>query len=87
MPDLRKLLNDIKWTEDLAKVEVWYRHRGAPQNMKMITGTEIVSIGKSFLETTIATIPYHRILRIINNGVTVFDRWSLQKNHKSDKQL
>jgi len=87
MPRLRDLLNEIKWTKDLNKIEIWYLHRGAPHNTKIIPGTEIISLGKSFLETTTATIPYHRITKIIYDGETIFDRWDLQKNHKTDKQL
>jgi uncharacterized protein (UPF0248 family) len=87
MPSLRDLLNEIKWTKDLGKIELWYRHRGAPHDTKVITGTEIVSLGKSFLETTTATIPYHRIIKIVYDGETLFDRWEIQKRSKTNKQL
>ena len=87
MPSLRDLLNEIKWTKDLSKIEIWYRHRGAPHNTKIIPGTEIITLGKSFLETTTATIPYHRIIKIVYDGKTVFDRWDVQKHRRTDKQL
>jgi uncharacterized protein (UPF0248 family) len=53
-------------------------------NTKSISGFEIVCIGKSFLETTTASIPYHRIIKILYGEETLFDRWNLQSK---DKQL
>jgi len=82
MPSLRDLLNEIKWTKDLDKIEIWYLHRGAPHDTKIITGSEIVSLGKSFLETTSATIPYHRIIKILYSSETLFDRWAITRSKK-----
>jgi len=87
MPSLRNLLNEIKWTKDLEKLEVWYLHRGAPRDTMVIKGAEIVSLGRSFLETSSATIPYHRIIKILYEGETLFDRWELTKSRKANKQL
>jgi uncharacterized protein (UPF0248 family) len=87
MPDLHGLLNEIKWTKDFHKIEIWYLHRGAPSDTKIITGSEIVSLGKSFFETTTATIPYHRIIKILYEGETLFDRWAITRSKKQDKQL
>jgi len=84
MPHLRKLLNEIKWTKKLEDVEIWYVHRGAQNNTKIISGKEITVLGRSFLETASATIPYHRITKILYEGKTVFDRWELPRK---DKQL
>ncbi len=84
MPNVRDILNKLKWTKDLRSVEILYLHRGAKNNIKSIAGSEIIDIGKSFLGTATATIPYHRILKILYNGSPVFDRNIL--NHK-DKQL
>jgi len=84
MPHLQDILNEIKWTQHLEQVELWYVHRGAPQNIKKITGDTIQNIGRSFLETTQATIPYHRITKILNEGKTIFDR---KKLRRKDKQL
>jgi uncharacterized protein len=84
MGNIRTLLNEIKWTKDLQKTELWYVHRGAPHNTKIVSGAEIISVGRWFLETSSATIPYHRIIKILYEGNVVFDRWEL---HKSDKQL
>jgi len=72
----RDVLNEIKWrySANLEGVEIWYIHRGAPDDMKIIEGSEVLNIGRDMLETESSSIPYHRIRRIIFNGMTVFDR-------------
>ena len=84
MPHVRDILNEIKWTKDLEKTKIWYIHRGALNNTKIISGIEITGIGRSFLQTTTATIPYHRIIKIFYDEKIVFDRWELRCK---DKQL
>jgi uncharacterized protein (UPF0248 family) len=84
MPNVRDILNEIKWTKDLEKIKIWYIHRGALNNTKIISGIEITGIGRSFLETTTATIPYHRIIKILYGDKTVFNRWEFRFK---DKQL
>lgn len=74
MPNLRDVFNEIKWTKELAKTEIWYIHRGAPQDTKIIHGRDIVAIERSFLRTTTAMIPYHRIFKIVYDGDVVFSR-------------
>lgn len=71
---LRGVLNEIKWTKDLEKAEIWFVHRGAPNDNKIISGKDIVSIRKSFFDTTTASIPYHRIFKIVYEGKIVFER-------------
>ena len=87
MPNLRNLLNEIKWTKDLQKIEIWYLHRGAPHDTKVISGAEIISLGRSFLETASATIPYHRIIKVLYDGEILFDRWAIARRKQQDKQL
>jgi uncharacterized protein (UPF0248 family) len=72
----REVLNRLRWTdgESLERAIVWYVHRGAPGNVKKISGTSIISLGRGFFDTDEATIPYHRILRIDYNGKTVFEK-------------
>jgi uncharacterized protein (UPF0248 family) len=82
MPHIRDILNEIKWTMDVHGLEIWYIHRGAVNNTKIIMGDEIINIGRSFLETTSATIPYHRITKILYNGKIVFDRIDLKEHYK-----
>ncbi len=74
MPNLREILNEIKWTKDLEKAEIWYVHRGAPNNTKILYGKDIVTIGKSFIDTSTASIPYHRIFKIVYEEKIVFER-------------
>ena len=72
--NIKDILNKVKWTQDLGKVEIWYIHRGAHNNTMIISGEDIVSIEKSFLETMTATIPYHRIFKIKYGDKTIFKR-------------
>ena len=71
---LRVLLNEIKWTKDLEKAEIWYVHRGAPNDTKIISGKDIVFIGKSFFDTATTSIPYHRIFKIVYERKIIFER-------------
>lgn len=50
--------------------------------MKYISGGDITDIGQSFLETATASIPYHRITKILYENDTVFDRSEI---HAKDK--
>jgi len=79
---VRDILNKIKWTKDLNKVTIWYVHRGALGNIKMISGDEIISIGRSFLETSTAMIPYHRITKILYENEVLFNRWGISMRGK-----
>ena len=74
MPNLRNILNEIKWTKDLEKAEIWYLHRGAPNNTKILSGRDIVKIGKSFIDTPTTSIPYHRVLKIVYEDEIIFKR-------------
>jgi len=70
----RDILNEIKWTKDLKKAEIWYIHRGALNNIKIISGKDIRGIGKSFFDTDNASIPYHRVIKIIYEKEILFSR-------------
>ena len=72
--NLKDILNEMKWTKDLEKAEIWYVHRGAPNDTKILSGKYIVTIGKSFFGTANASIPYHRIFKIVYEGKIVFER-------------
>ena len=74
--NLKDILNEMKWTKDLEKAEIWYVHRGAPNDTKILSGKDIVTIGKSFFDTANASIPYHRIFKIVYEGKIVFERMS-----------
>jgi len=74
----RDILNEIKWRFDLRKCKVYYIHRGAPGDMKIVEGSAIKSIDRSFLilEGVVddVYIPYHRIFRIDFEDQTIFER-------------
>jgi len=77
MPNLRLILNKLKWTGKLdGNVEIWYIHRGAPDNQMMMKGSDIINIGRSFLESTTTTIPYHRIIIIKRKNEMIFQRYN-----------
>ncbi|MEW5759133.1 MAG: RNA repair domain-containing protein [Candidatus Thermoplasmatota archaeon] len=71
----RDVLNKIKWGGgDLKKAEIWYIHRGVPGNYKIVNGSEILKIEKGFFILENASIPYHRIIKIIYDGEVIFER-------------
>lgn len=74
----KDVLNELKWhpKKDLKKAEIWYLHRGAENNTKIILGSEIKELMNSFMRTENAMIPYHRIFKIIYEGEVVFSRKS-----------
>ena len=71
-----EILNKVKWDGrmDFDQLEVVYLHRGAPDDLKRISGREIVHIGKSFLSLKEAEIPHHRIVKILYEGEVLFER-------------
>ena len=76
MTNPRDILNELKWKNDLDldKAEIWYVHRGAPNDTKIITGKDILNLEKSFMKTTSAMIPYHRIFKIVYDDEVIFKR-------------
>jgi uncharacterized protein (UPF0248 family) len=76
---IKDLLNQIKWTKknDFNKIIIFYLHRGALNNTKIIYGKDIKLIGKSFIETINSSIPYHRILKIEYDDKIIFNRSKL----------
>lgn len=51
---------------------VTYVHRGAPDDMAVIKGEDIVELGRSFFRAGESYIPYHRIIKIENDGEEVY---------------
>ena len=74
MVNPRDILNELKWKKnlDLDIAEIWYVHRGAPNDTKIISGKEVLDLQKSFMQTTTAMIPYHRIFKIIYEEKVIF---------------
>ena len=76
MTNPRVVLNELKWKQDcdFNLAEIWYIHRGAPNDTKIISGKDIIKLQKSFMQTTTAMIPYHRIFKIVYQEKIVFQR-------------
>lgn len=76
MTNPRELLNKLKWQNDfdLDHCEIWYVHRGAPDDTKIITGRDIVKLDKSFINTKTTMIPYHRVYKIVYKKNVIFER-------------
>jgi uncharacterized protein (UPF0248 family) len=76
MTNPRIILNELRWRikYNFDDAEIWYLHRGAPNDTKIITGKEIKNIGRSFMKTNNGMIPYHRIFKIIYNKKVIFER-------------
>jgi len=76
MPNPKDILNELKWRKsfELEKAEIWYIHRGAPNDTKIVSGKEVVKLGKSFMQTNTAMIPYHRVFKIIYDDNIMFMR-------------
>jgi len=73
----RDIFNEIKWRFDLAKCKIYYIHRGAPGDVKIVEGSTIKNIERSFLvldgDFEDVYIPYHRIFRIEFEGQIIFE--------------
>jgi uncharacterized protein (UPF0248 family) len=76
MTNPKEILNKLKWNQEfnIDLAEIWYIHRGAPKDTIIISGREIIKLDKSFMETTNAMIPYHRIFKIVYNQKVIFQR-------------
>ncbi len=76
MRTAKDVLNEIKWTEgkDLKECEIFYVHRGAPGDFKVMDGKDIVELGRSFIYIEEGQIPYHRVFKIKHKGDIVLSR-------------
>jgi uncharacterized protein (UPF0248 family) len=82
---LKNILNKLRWdaSENAEDYRISYRHRGAPGDMKELTASSIVKLGKSYFTTGDLTatgeetlIPFHRILEVCNKkrGIVVWKK-------------
>lgn len=87
----REVLNELKWREgyDLAEAAIWYVHRGAPGDARIVRGDQVERLGTSFLELASdeapgrhASIPYHRVFRIDYEGRPLWVR----RGHEDDRE-
>jgi len=81
----RDVLNRLKWKEgeDMGEAEIFYVHRGAPENSKSVSGVDIVGLGGFCFELNTGTcIPYHRVYKISYRGKTVFERYKKRADER-----
>jgi uncharacterized protein (UPF0248 family) len=69
----RDVLNRLKWaSKDLESSKVTILHRGAPSDMRIIHGKDVLELGHGFMRVVSpegeVEIPYHRILLIEVGG-------------------
>jgi uncharacterized protein (UPF0248 family) len=72
---LRNILNRLRWdsSENPENYIITYRHRGAPDDVKRIRASDIRKLGKSYFTLSSetdeeATIPFHRVLEILDTS-------------------
>lgn len=72
----RDVLNELKWRHEssLDKTKIYYVHRGAPGDYRVMSGSEIEELNRSFIKTEEAHIPYHRIFKIKHEKEIIFER-------------
>ncbi len=76
METTRDILNELKWRykSSLEEAKIYYVHRGAPDDYRIMDGSEIEELNRSFIKTEEAQIPYHRIFKIEYEGEIIFER-------------
>jgi len=72
-------LNKLKWTGKLGGCDVVILHRGAPQDRKIIKGSDITEVKRhNFYYREVdgeeVYIPNHRVLEILCSGKVVWKR-------------
>ncbi|MFP4001469.1 MAG: DUF504 domain-containing protein [Candidatus Natronoplasma sp.] len=76
MDNPRDILNELKWRHEksLEKARIYYVHRGAPDDFRVMQGEDIEDLGRSFIRTEDAHIPYHRVFKIDYEGEVLLER-------------
>jgi len=76
----RDVLNRLKWggENELQRAKLTILHRGAPNDKRVIEGSDILELGHGFMRVASpegeVEIPYHRILRIGARGQVLWDK-------------
>lgn len=72
----RETLNELKWGEgrDLTRATLWIADRTRPEGARVLSGSEIVDLGRRYLRTERATIPFYKVLRIEFENRVLFER-------------
>lgn len=72
----RDVLNWLKWTLRESLDEAVLTVRDRVEGEKVVEAADIVELGRKTFSTTMATIPYYKVLRIEYRGEVIFERWS-----------
>ena len=71
-------LNRLKWTGKIHLCEIVILHRGAPGDRKVIGGSKVTQVKKSYFyykeSDTERLIPLHRVMEIRLGGETIWKR-------------
>lgn len=75
----REVLNELRWRDaSLAEAEIWFVHRGAPGDERVVAGKDVARLASWYLvlrdERGDTTIPYHRVFRIARAGEILWER-------------
>ena len=72
----RDVLLKERWTVgSLEDLSIEYINRGAPGDRSSISGSDIVNLGRSFMELTDGTkIPFHRVTAILRKKNSIWER-------------
>lgn len=72
----RDILNELKWRykRSLEKADIYYVHRGAPGDFRIMDGKEVEELNRSFIKFSEGHIPYHRVFKIEYDGGVIFER-------------
>ena len=77
---LLRLYHDPNY--DFSKVGVDYIDRGAPGDRSTVYGNKIMQVGSGGMEIRSGFeakhIPFHRILKISYDGISLWDRFAMQ---------
>jgi uncharacterized protein (UPF0248 family) len=63
----------------MAGASFTYVHRGAPGNTLTVRAEDMTTSGHTFFSIADSTIPYHRIVKIEQNGEVLFDIENIKK--------
>ena len=76
----REVLNKMKWHSELGlrDTKITITHRGAPKDIKIIGGGDILELGRGFMRVASpggeVEIPYHRIIQIEVGGKVLWQK-------------
>ncbi|MCD6461635.1 MAG: DUF504 domain-containing protein [Thermoplasmata archaeon] len=78
--NVRDVLLELWWRDgrDFSLVEIIHIHRGAPGDVKRITGSDVEHLGKSFITLRDGgMLPYHRVVEVRYGEDVIFIRTPL----------